>query len=75
MLVSGGRFTSSETTLPFSGRFVVYSRFWLPRPEPPNKLTVTERDHVLSVLRSPEYRDLARELAAELEATLDRHSQ
>jgi putative transposase len=30
-----------------------------PRPEPANKLTETERQKVLSVLRSPEYRDLA----------------
>ena len=30
-----------------------------PRPSPPNKLTEAERQHVLSVLRSPEYRDLA----------------
>jgi putative transposase len=30
-----------------------------PRPSPPNKLTEIERQHVLSVLRSPEYRDLA----------------
>ncbi len=30
-----------------------------PRPEPPNKLTEPERQHVLSVLRSPEFCDLA----------------
>lgn len=30
-----------------------------PRPAPPNKLTEAERQHVLSVLRSPKYRDLA----------------
>jgi putative transposase len=30
-----------------------------PRPTPPNALTETERQHVLSVLRSPEYCDLA----------------
>jgi putative transposase len=30
-----------------------------PRPAPPNKLTERERQHVLSVLRSPEYCDLA----------------
>ena len=30
-----------------------------PRPAPPNKLTDAERQKVLSVLRSPEYRDLA----------------
>lgn len=30
-----------------------------PRPAPPNKLTEAERQHVLSVLRSPEYCDLA----------------
>ena len=30
-----------------------------PRPAPPNKLTEVERQHVLSVLRSPEYCDLA----------------
>jgi len=30
-----------------------------PRPAPPNKLTEPERQQVLSVLRSPEYRDLA----------------
>ena len=30
-----------------------------PRPAPSNKLTEPERQHVLSVLRSPEYRDLA----------------
>jgi putative transposase len=30
-----------------------------PRPEPANKLTEAERQKVLSVLRSPEYRDLA----------------
>jgi putative transposase len=30
-----------------------------PRPAPPNKLTESERQHVLSVLRSPEYCDLA----------------
>ena len=30
-----------------------------PRPEPPNKLTEQERQHVLSVLRSEEYCDLA----------------
>lgn len=30
-----------------------------PRPEPPNKLTEPERQHVLSVLRSEEYCDLA----------------
>jgi len=29
------------------------------RPEPANKLAETERQHVLSVLRSPEYCDLA----------------
>ncbi len=31
----------------------------VPRPEPPNKLTEPERQHVLSVLRSAEYCDLA----------------
>ncbi|HSS55345.1 MAG TPA: IS3 family transposase [Gaiellales bacterium] len=31
----------------------------LPRPAPPNKLTEAERAHVLSVLHSPEYCDLA----------------
>ena len=30
-----------------------------PRPAPPNKLTEPERQHVLSVLRSPEFCDLA----------------
>ena len=30
-----------------------------PRPAPPNKLSEPERQQVLSVLRSPEYRDLA----------------
>lgn len=30
-----------------------------PRPEPANKLSEVERQKVLSVLRSPEYRDLA----------------
>jgi putative transposase len=30
-----------------------------PRPAPPNKLTEAERQHVLTVLRSPEYCDLA----------------
>ena len=30
-----------------------------PRPAPPNKLTEQERQHILSVLRSPEYCDLA----------------
>ncbi|ORB60302.1 IS3 family transposase, partial [Mycobacterium shinjukuense] len=30
-----------------------------PRPEPANKLSEAERQHVLSVLRSPEYCDLA----------------
>ena len=30
-----------------------------PRPEPPNKLTEHERRHVLSVLRSPQFCDLA----------------
>jgi putative transposase len=30
-----------------------------PRPAPPNKLSEAEREHVLSVLRSPEYCDLA----------------
>ncbi len=30
-----------------------------PRPAPPNKLSESERQHVLSVLRSPQYRDLA----------------
>jgi putative transposase len=30
-----------------------------PRPEPPNKLTEAERQHILSVLRSEEYCDLA----------------
>jgi putative transposase len=30
-----------------------------PRPEPPNKLTEAERQHVLSVLRSEKYCDLA----------------
>jgi putative transposase len=30
-----------------------------PRPEPPNKLSEAERQKVLSVLRSPEFRDLA----------------
>jgi putative transposase len=30
-----------------------------PRPAPPNKLTEQERQHVLAVLRSPEYCDLA----------------
>jgi len=30
-----------------------------PRPEPANKLSEPERQHVLSVLRSPQYRDLA----------------
>ena len=31
----------------------------VPRPTPPNALTEAERQHVLSVLRSPEYCDLA----------------
>ena len=31
----------------------------VPRPSPPNKLTEAERQNVLSVLRSPAYRDLA----------------
>ncbi|MDZ7677706.1 MAG: IS3 family transposase [Acidimicrobiales bacterium] len=30
-----------------------------PRPAPPNKLSEPEQQHVLSVLRSPKYRDLA----------------
>lgn len=30
-----------------------------PRPEPSNKLTEAERVHILEVLRSPAYRDLA----------------
>jgi len=30
-----------------------------PRPAPPNKLSEAEREHVLAVLRSPEYCDLA----------------
>jgi putative transposase len=30
-----------------------------PRPAPPNKLTEAERQHILTVLRSPEYCDLA----------------
>jgi putative transposase len=30
-----------------------------PRPSPPNKLTEPERQHILAVLRSPEYCDLA----------------
>jgi len=30
-----------------------------PRPAPPNKLTEPERQHILSLLRSPEYCDLA----------------
>lgn len=31
----------------------------MPRPAPPNKLTETERTHIMDVLNSREYRDLA----------------